>query len=163
MECHINLQKYYFCFPSAFMNSFIRHHLKVKTIKTSFAGIPIKNNLTSQKKGRAIDQSEWRKEYLVLVRNKFALHCTSHDSPSSNTVPLTYPIYLHPRGGGGTPDFKWQGWSNGGQKSIPKKIPGAKFKRKSHAEFPSHKNFQKEWYITRKMETLVLNTQKTPS
>ena len=69
------------------MNSFIRHHLKVKTIKTSFAGIPIKNNLTSQKKGRAIDQSEWRKEYLVLVRNKFALHCTSHDSPSSNTVP----------------------------------------------------------------------------
>ena len=98
------------------MNSFIRHHLKVKTIKTSFAGIPIKNNLTSQKKGRAIDQSEWRKEYLVLVRNKFALHCTSHDSPSSNSVPLTYPIYLHPRGGGGTPDFKWQGWSNGAQK-----------------------------------------------
>ena len=29
------------------------------------------------------------------------------------------------RGGGGTPDFKWQGWSNGGQKSKPKKFPGS--------------------------------------
>ena len=32
-----------------------------------------------------------------------------------------------------------------GQKSKPKKIPGPKFNplKKSHAEFPSHKNFQK--------------------
>ena len=40
--------------------------------------------------------------------------------------------------------------------SEPKFNPG-----KSYAEFPSHKNFQKALNdITRKIETLVLNTQK---
>ena len=35
--------------------------------------------------------------------------------------------------------------------------------KKSHAEFPSHKNFQKALNdITRRIETLVFNTQKTP-
>ena len=35
--------------------------------------------------------------------------------------------------------------------------------KKSHAEFPSHKNFQKALNdITRKIETLVLNAQKNP-
>ena len=62
------------------------------------------------KKGRPIDQSEWREEYLVLVRNKFALYFTSHDSPSCTTPPR-----------GGTPDFKWQGWSNGGKNQNRKK------------------------------------------
>ena len=49
-----------------------------------------------------------------------------------------------------------------GQKSKPQKIPGPKFNaQKSLAEFPSHKNLQKALnYITRKTETLVLNTQK---
>ena len=36
--------------------------------------------------------------------------------------------------------------------------------KKSHAEFPGHKSLQKALYdITRKIETLVLNTPKTPS
>ena len=35
--------------------------------------------------------------------------------------------------------------------------------KKSHAEFPSHKNFQKALNdITRRIEILVFNTQKTP-
>ena len=45
--------------------------------------------------------------------------------------------YVHSPGGGGgvgTPDFKWQRLSNGGKNLNPKK---------SHGEFPSHKNFQK--------------------
>ena len=36
--------------------------------------------------------------------------------------------------------------------------------KKSHAEFPSHKNFQIALNdVTRKIETLVLNTQEYPS
>ena len=75
----------------------------------------------------------------------------------------------------GSPDFKWQGWSNWGKKSKPKKNPlGFKQNskksldqnltlKKSHAEFPSHKNFQKALNeTTRRIETLVFNTQKTP-
>ena len=56
-------------------------------------------------------------------------------------------------GGKGTPDFKWQGWLNVGKTWNPKK---------SHAEFPSHRDFQIALNdITRKTETLVLNyTQK---
>ena len=72
---------------------------------------------------------------------------------------------------GSTPDFKWQWWSNGGQKSKPqknplgfkkKKITGPEFiPQKSHAEFPNHnEHFQEpENDITRKIERLVLNTQ----
>ena len=47
-----------------------------------------------------------------------------------------------------------------------KKIPRPKFNsqmKKSHAEFPSHKNVQRALNdITRRIETLVFNTQKTP-
>ena len=58
-------------------------------------------------------------------------------------------------GRGGTPDFKWQGWSNGGKNKTPQEIPSASNKtppkslnqnstpKNSHAEFPRHKNFQK--------------------
>ena len=44
-----------------------------------------------------------------------------------------------------------------GQKSKPQKIPGPNFNtKKSHAEYPSHKNFQKALNdITPKKETLV--------
>ena len=67
-------------------------------------------------------------------------------------------------GGGGTPDFKWQGWSNGvknphTQKSLDQNLA----LKKSHAEFPSNKNFQKALnVVTRNIETSVLNTQKNP-
>ena len=79
---------------------------------------------------------------------------------------------------GGSPDFKWQGWSNGEKKSKPKKksvglqtklkkIPRPKFNpqiKKSHAEFPSHKNFQKALNdITRRIETLVFIPKKLPT
>ena len=54
--------------------------------------------------------------------------------------------------GGGAPDFKWQGWSNGGKNQNPKKSLGLQTNpkksldqnlspQKSQAEFPSHKNF----------------------
>ena len=91
--------------------------------------------------------------------------------------------WLHACPGGSTPDFKWQGWSNGGnnqnpQKSLrlqtkPPKNPWTKIQPPkpfyltcivtekphqggvnkllycivSHAEFPSHKNFQKALMI----------------
>ena len=44
------------------------------------------------------------------------------------------------------------------QKSKPKKVPGPNFApKKSHAEFPSHKNFQKALNdITQKIEKLVI-------
>ena len=55
---------------------------------------------------------------------------------------------------GDAPDFKWEGWSNGsknknstkslGLQTESKKIPGPNFNpKKSHAKFPSHKNFQR--------------------
>ena len=48
-------------------------------------------------------------------------------------------------GGEGNQDFNRQGWSNGGKSQNPKTSLGlqTKRKRKSHAEFPNHKNFQK--------------------
>ena len=73
---------------------------------------------------------------------------------------------------GGTLEFKWQGWSNGGKNQNPKNPYGFKPQKsldqnltpkKSHAEFPSHKNFQGALNdITQKIETLVLNTPKNP-
>ena len=43
-------------------------------------------------------------------------------------------------GGGNTPDFKWQGWSNGAKNQNPKKALDRNLTLKnSHAEFPSHK------------------------
>ena len=74
----------------------------------------------------------------------------------------------------GSPDFRWHGWSNGGKNQEKKNPLGFKQNskksldqnltpKKSHAEFPSHKNFQKALNdITRRIETLVFNTQKTP-
>jgi len=69
-----------------------------------------------------------------------------------------------PRGGGGTQDFKWQGWSNGVKNQNPQKSLDQNLAlKKSHAEFPSDKNFQKALnVIKRKIETSVLNTQKNP-
>ena len=57
----------------------------------------------------------------------------------------------------GTLDFnEVTGAMEWGQKSKPKKIPKhfqQNKPKKSHAEFPTHKNFQKELnYITRKIE-----------
>ena len=50
--------------------------------------------------------------------------------------PKPTPTIHGPRGGGGTPNFKWHGWSNGGKNRNPKK---------SHADFASHKNFQSNY------------------
>ena len=51
-----------------------------------------------------------------------------------------------------------------GQKSKPKQIPGPKFNpQKSHAEFPSYKNFQKALNdITITNLQIILNAQKNP-
>ena len=71
-----------------------------------------------------------------------------------------------PRGGGGvgvgTTDFKWLGWLNGGKTQNPKKSLHQNLTpQKYHAAFLSHKIFEKALNdITRKIETLVLNTQK---
>ena len=60
---------------------------------------------------------------------------------------------------GGTLDFKWQGWSNGGKIQNPKK---------SHAEYLSSKNFQRNYanyagYTGTIMNLhIVLNTLKNP-
>ena len=63
-----------------------------------------------------------------------------------------------------TPDFRWQGCSNVGKNQNPKKFLDQNLTpKKSHAEIPSHKKFQKALNaITRKIEILVLNTQKNP-
>ena len=90
-------------------------------------------------------------------------------------------------GGGGTPDFKWQGWLNGGKNQNPKKPLGLQTNpkksleqnltpQKCHAEFPSHKNFQRNYTAricgehTQELShagtitnlQVVLNTQKHP-
>ena len=63
-----------------------------------------------------------------------------------------------------TPDFRWQGCSNVGKNQNPKKFLDQNLTpKKSHAEIPSHKKFQKALNaITRKIEILVLNTPKNP-
>ena len=67
-----------------------------------------------------------------------------------------------PGGGGGTPDFKWLGWLNGGKTQNPKKSLHQNLTpQKSHAAFPNHKIFEKALNdITRKIQTLVWNTRK---
>ena len=53
-----------------------------------------------------------------------------------------------------------------GQKSKPKKIPRASNRtpKKSHDEFPSNKNLQKELNdITQRIGTLALNIPKIPT
>ena len=68
------------------------------------------------------------------------------------------------RGGGliprGYSEFQVTGMIEWGQKSKPKKNPEPKFnlKKYSHAEFPSHKSFQKALNDI----TQELNTQKNP-
>ena len=89
--------------------------------------------------------------------------------------------------GGVTPDFKWQGWSNGGKNQNPKKSLGLQTNaknsldqilspQKSHAEFPSHKNFQRNYTARIRRDhtqelshagtittlQIVWNTQKNP-
>ena len=86
-----------------------------------------------------------------------------------------------------TPDFKWQGWLNGGKNQNPKKSLGLQTNpkksldqnltpQKCHAEFPSHKNFQRNYTARIRGENtqelshagtitnlqVVLNTQKHP-
>ena len=64
----------------------------------------------------------------VLIFNKFLVYNDSH----LNCSP--------PPGGGGTGMIKW------GQKSNPKKFLNQNLTpQKSHAEFPSHKNFQRNY------------------
>ena len=50
------------------------------------------------------------------------------------------------------PDFKWQGWSNGGKNQNPKKSLHQNLTpQKSETEFPNHKNFPEsiKWYNTK--------------
>ena len=45
--------------------------------------------------------------------------------------------------------FKWQGWSNGGKSQNPKKyLDQNLIPKKSHSDFPSHKNFQRNYVAT---------------
>ena len=76
---------------------------------------------------------------------------------STLIFPISRLLYFRLRNmpRGGSQDFKWQGWSNGGadikppEKSLrlqtkPQKIPGPKFKsQKFPSEFRSHRNVQK--------------------
>ena len=73
---------------------------------------------------------------------KFSLH-------GGQQLKLRHDLDGCPRGG--TPDFKWQGWSNGGKNQNPKKSPGLHTNpkksldqnltpQKSHAEFPKCAN-----------------------
>ena len=70
--------------------------------------------------------------------------------------------------GGGGPDFKWQGWSNGGKNQNPKtslglhtkpnKIPGPKFHFSLFAELRG-----RAYVVTITNLQIVLNTQKIPT
>ena len=56
-------------------------------------------------------------------------------------------------------------WLNEGKKQNPQKSLDQNLTpKKSHAEFPSHKNFQKALndFLAQNIETLVLNTPKNP-
>ena len=64
----------------------------------------------------------------VMCRRNLLLQLVAYCVPTLNIC--------GPGGRGGIPDFKWQGWSNGGKNQNPKK---------SHADFPSHKNFQSNY------------------
>ena len=65
------------------------------------------------------------------------------ESVKNSASLYNFSAELKPRGLW-TPDFKWQGWSNGGKNQNPKKSLDQNLSpKKSHAEFPSHnKNFQ---------------------
>ena len=70
-------------------------------------------------------------------------------------------------GGRGTPDFKWQGWSNGGQKLKPKKFLGSNINphkipfQISEAKFGGI--FFLENYAAATNLQNVLNTPKIPT
>ena len=75
-------------------------------------------------------------------------------------------------GGAGTPQFKWQGLSNGkkiypplkflGLQTKPKELPGPKFNPQK-TPVPSHKNFQEALNdITIMNLQIVFNTQNNP-
>ena len=69
---------------------------------------------------------------------------------------------------GGTVDFKWQGRSNGGKIQTPRNPYGFKqYAKKSHAKYPSCKNFQRNYMQPGYTGTIinlhiVLNTLKNP-
>ena len=44
--------------------------------------------------------------------------------PSMVFIKTSWRIPINPRGGGGTRDFKWRGWSNGAKSQDPKKSLG---------------------------------------
>ena len=69
---------------------------------------------------------------------------------------------------GGTLDFKWQGWLNGGKNQNPKKSQDQNLTlQKPHAELMSHKNLVAElcvrdmWELSQNLQ-IVLNTPKNP-
>ena len=69
--------------------------------------------------------------------------------------------------GGGTPDFKWQGWSIRGKNQNPEKSLDQNLThKKSNVEFPSHQKFPEciKWYNYHE-SSIVLNTvpQKKPT
>ena len=72
---------------------------------------------------------------------------------------------LGSQGGGGVLWISNDRDDNGGKNQNPKNsLVQNLTPKKYHAEFPSHKNFQKALNDkTRKIETLVLNTQKKPT
>ena len=69
---------------------------------------------------------------------------------------------------GGTLDFKWQGWLNGGKNQNPKKSQDQNLTlQKPHAELMSHKNLVAElcvrdmWELSQNLQ-IVLNSPKNP-
>ena len=86
--------------------------------------------------------------YLLVVHLKRLNHRVKLTFYLMFIAQLTfYLMFIAREGGGGegTQDFNRQGWSNGGKSQNPKTSLGlqTKRKKKSHAEFPNHKNFQK--------------------
>ena len=58
---------------------------------------------------------------LHTVSNKKNIDKLGMDSVKNSASLYNFSALLKPRGG--TPDFKWQGWLNGGKNQNPKFIP----------------------------------------
>ena len=85
------------------------------------------------------------------------LHMDISNDLSMSQVKVTLPIIP-----GGTLNFKWQRWSNGGKNQNPKKFLDQNLTpQKSHAEFPSHKNFQKAEAVAKQVWFYTLFTKLT--